>query len=94
MSGAQDYQQMLQRGDPGRFCGLMDLKMLGLFNVICTSAMYEVTIISSYVFCNTDYSFWFMLADLLLHICSHVRPLKDIKSNLLFQAGLTPKLGQ
>lgn len=55
--------------------------------------MYEVNlIICSYVFCNKKHSFQYMLAVLLLLICSAVRPLKAIKSNL--REGLTPKLGQ
>lgn len=77
------------------FHGPMDLRMLDLFHGTCTSAMYEVNLIMrSSVFCNKNYCLPFMLAVLLLLICSAARRLKTIKSNLLLQAGLTPKLHQ
>lgn len=95
MSGVQNYQQKLLTGDPEWFHGPMDLKMLDLFNVTCTSAMYDVNLtICSYVFSNKNYSLQCMLAVLLLPICSPVRPLKANKSNPLLQAGLTPKLDE
>lgn len=69
----------------------MDMKVLDLFNVTCTSAIYEANNILCYVFCEKNYSLQFVSSSTAL-VCSPVRPPKAIKSNLLFQAGLTPKM--
>lgn len=60
MRGAQDYQQMVLTGDPEWFHEPTDMKMLDLFNVTCTSAMYEANNILRYVFCEKNYSLQFV----------------------------------